>query len=303
MHFIDRSIWDGLKDSLEHNNLIIWLHGADIHPLERRGYKYANEKELAKEKEKSKKLVLMWKEIFNHKFFKNIHMVFVSNNFKNEVFEDYNINLPESNFSVIHNFIDNEKFNYVKKPVEQRKKIITIKPFASYKYANDITQKAIIELSKHEIFNDLEFAIYGDGQYFERDTAGLENFPNVKLNKGFLLQEDIAKLHKEYGIYIATTRNDTQGVSRDEAMSSGLVPIANAVMAIPEFVDENCGILVDAEDYKGVADAIVRLYNEPELFEKLSQGAAERVRQQTGYEQTIGKEIELINKIKNKTLV
>jgi glycosyltransferase involved in cell wall biosynthesis len=34
------------------------------------------------------------------------------------------------------------------------------------------------------------------------------------------------------------SRTDTQGVSRDEAMSSGLVPVTNAVAAIPEFVDD-----------------------------------------------------------------
>lgn len=43
-------------------------------------------------------------------------------------------------------------------------------------------------------------------------------------------------------IYIETlvffwfpTRMDTQGVSRDEAMCSGLVPITNKVAAVPEF--------------------------------------------------------------------
>lgn len=91
------------------------------------------------------------------------------------------------------------------------------------------------------------------------------------------------------------TRGDTQGVSRDEAMASGLVPITNAVAAIPEFVDESCGILVPAEDYKAMADGIEKLYNEPEYFLKLSGNAAKRVRKQTAREFTICKEEELIN--------
>jgi len=71
---------------------------------------------------------------------------------------------------------------------------------------------------------------------------------------------------------------DTQGVSRDEAMSSGLVPVTNRVAAIPEFVDENCGILAEPEDAEGLAEGILALYNDPVLFQKLSIAAAERVR-------------------------
>ena len=50
-------------------------------------------------------------------------------------------------------------------------------------------------------------------------------------------------MHKKNGIFMVPTRLDSQGVSRDEAMSSGLVPITNNVAAIPEFVDDTCGML------------------------------------------------------------
>lgn len=33
------------------------------------------------------------------------------------------------------------------------------------------------------------------------------------------------------------TRADTQGVSEDEGMSCGVVPITNNIAAVPEFVD------------------------------------------------------------------
>ena len=87
---------------------------------------------------------------------------------------------------------------------------------------------------------------------------------------------------------------DTQGVSRGEAMSSGLVPIASNCTAIPEFVDEKCGILIPPESYVELADAIEKLYNDPDLFMKLSEGAAKRVRSQCSKEHTIDKELKLI---------
>ncbi|NMD37636.1 MAG: glycosyltransferase family 4 protein [Christensenellaceae bacterium] len=294
IHFLTENMWHGIKDNLNKLSLIVWIHGAEIQAWWRRAYLHETQEAIDAEKANFEKRKLFWKDILNNKNFENIHFVFVSNYLKNGAIEDYDINLPESNYSIINNYIDTNKFNYIKKPVEQRKKMLTIKSFATKTYANDITQKAIVELSKNKIFDDLEFAIYGDGARFEEDTKDLINFKNVSINRKFLTRDEIAALHKEYGVYIGTSRMDSQGVSRDEAMSSGLVPIANAVAAIPEFVDENCGILVDAEDYMGVADAIIKLYNEPELFEKLSQAAAERVRSQSGFEQTISKEIELI---------
>ena len=87
---------------------------------------------------------------------------------------------------------------------------------------------------------------------------------------------------------------DSQGVSRDEAMSSGLIPVTNAVTAIPEFVDENCGILAPAEDYLSMADGIESLARNPEKFLLMSRAAAERFRGQSGINRTIYREIDLI---------
>jgi len=87
---------------------------------------------------------------------------------------------------------------------------------------------------------------------------------------------------------------DSQGVSRDEAMASGLVPVTNAIAAIPEFTDVDCAFAVPSEDYKGIADAIERLAMDPDLFAKMSRAAAHRVRQQSNLQRTIQQEIKLI---------
>src|SRR5690606_6953555 len=134
---------------------------------------------------------------------------------------------------------------------EQRKRLLSIRPYASRKYANDLTVKAIVELSKRDFFNELEVALIGDGELFDQITEPVKGFPNVKLVRKFLSHKEISATHKDYGIFITPTRMDSQGVSRDEAMSSGLVPITTNVTAIPEFVNSECGMLVDGEDYMG----------------------------------------------------
>lgn len=294
VHFLNPYLWSVLKNYLDEIKLVIWSHGSDIQPWHRRAFNYKTDAELEEAKKASAKREVFWKEVFDCAERYNIHFVYVSSFFKKQIEEDYGVNL-EGKCSVIHNCIDTDLFSYEKKDASQRFSIMSVKSFSTLTYANDITQKAILLLSEAPEFADMTFDLYGDGERFDEDTHLLKKFPNVHLHRGFLTQTQIAALHKKHGIYIATTRMDTQGVSRDEAMSSGLVPVANAVAAIPEFVDENCGILVDGEDAKGVADGILRLVRDPELFKKLSANAAGQVRRLSSKELTIDKETELQN--------
>ena len=88
---------------------------------------------------------------------------------------------------------------------------------------------------------------------------------------------------------------DSQGVSRDEAMSSGLVPITTDITAIPEFVDSESGILAPPEDYKAMAAGILELYHNPSKFLQMSRNAANRVRKQTDSKLIIDAELKIIN--------
>ena len=92
-----------------------------------------------------------------------------------------------------------------------------------------------------------------------------------------MTHQQIADLHKQYGVFLCPSRMDTQGVSRDEAMSSGLVPITNKVGAIPEFLDEFKFLLSEPEDYKGLADKLKELYYNPDLYCELSKKMSDSV--------------------------
>ena len=293
VHFLNPYLWSVLKNYLDEINLIVWSHGSDIQPWHRRMFNYKTDADIENAKKASVTRENLWKEVFEYSENHNIHFVYVSEFFKKQIEEDYGVNLDDR-CSIIHNCIDTQLFSYEKKAPEQRFNIMSVKSFSTLTYANDITQKAIEILSKEKEFSQMTFDLYGDGERFDTDTANIKKFPNVHLHRGFLTQSQIAQLHKTHGIYIATTRMDTQGVSRDEAMSSGLVPVANAVAAIPEFVNEDCGILAPAEDAQAVADGILKLVRNPDLFMQMSQNAAEHVRNKTSQKYTINKEVDLI---------
>ena len=296
VHFLDSNMWSVLKNYVDKVRIIVWSHGADIQPWWRRKFNYTDD-ELEMAKEQSETRMTFWSEIFEKFNSMNMHFIFVSQHFADMVMQDYKVHLKDEDYSIIHNFIDTDMFGYIEKSIEKRLKILSVRPYSSRIYGNDLAVKTVLELQKEEWFGQLEFKFVGDGVLFDETVEPLNSFSNVSLESRFLTQKEIADLHKRFGIFLVPTRGDTQGVSRDEAMSSGLVPVTNAVAAIPEFVDEKSGMLVDGEDWKGMADAIRKLYYDPELFNYLSRGAAERVRNQTSYEFTIAKEIELIENI------
>jgi glycosyltransferase involved in cell wall biosynthesis len=286
-------MWKVIGPHLDERELLVWIHGSEIQPWHRRLFNFSTEEEIKEAKVLSLERMNFWKP-FLKDIKSNIKLIFVSKYFAKEVMEDTGVDIPGASYEIIHNPINTSTFNYVEKPPSQRFKILTIRPFASNKYANDLTVKAIIHLSKMSIFSDMQFLIVGDGRLFDETIEPLRNFNNVIIQQGFLSHDEISSLHKEYGIFITPTRMDSQGVSRDEAMSSGMVPITTNVTAIPEFVDNECGMLVEGEDWEGMANAILTLVENPELFIRLSRSAAKRVRNQTGSNIVIQQEIDLI---------
>lgn len=297
VHFMDRNMWSVLEKFVDKIKIAIWIHGAEIQMWQRRFYNFKNkgEAEIQRQKELSEERKKLWRHIFglNHQ---NLHFVFVSEHFKSESLGDIGVELSKDRYSIIHNPIDTELFAYMPKTKDLRRKIISIRPFNTKgggKYANDISVKTILELSKRQFFRELEFLIVGDGDFFDEILQPLKGFDNVRLERKFLQQREIAKLHQEFGVLLIPTRMDAQGVSRDEGMSCGLVPVTNNIAAIPEFVDRDCGILAEPEDFKGLADAIEFLYKNPDEFLRLSKNAADRVRKQSAESLIIQQEIEL----------
>ncbi len=294
VHFLSPDMWQVLKE-FPHIKKTIWLHGAEIQPWHRRDFNFESEQNRNKRARESELRMAFWREMLQP-FPENVKLVFVSKYLAETVFKDLGLCIPEDHYTIIHNPIDTDLFSYLPKPVEQRKKILSIRPYASKIYANDLSVAAILQLAKQPFFNELEFRLIGDGKLFEETLAPLREFSNVIIERRFLSQTEIADLHKEYGIFLVPSRTDTQGVSRDEAMASGLVPVTNAVAAIPEFVDDSCGVLAAGEDATGLANGIVDLHADPGLFSAMSNKAFKRVTSQSEKKYIISKELMLIAK-------
>lgn len=293
VHFLNQEMWNCLFPFLEDNRIFIFLHGYESRRWIRQAYDHKSAKDLNNSIARTLHLQSFWQEVLRHQS-KIEKFIFVSNWWKSAVFEDMEIGIPARKSEIIHNFIDTDLFNYVKKNAEQRFNILWVRSASARNYGNDLAIKCITHLLNSIHGDKFNIKIVGDGKYFDEFEESLSNYPNVEINRGFLSHDEIARLHKRFGIFLVPTRLDSQGVSRDEAMSSGLVPVTNAVAAVPEFVDDTCALVAPAEDSRAMANLILKLVDDPEEYLALSHAASQRVRTQSSETETVQREAQLM---------
>ncbi len=193
--------------------MVVWIHGgAEVQPWWRRSYNITDEEQLAVEKERSTRRLEFWRSVFADPPGDDVHFVFVSRYFADEVMQDVGVELPAHRYSIIHNPIDTELFSYRPKDVELRRKVLSVRPYASRKYANDLAVDAVLALRDEPEFSAMTFRFVGDGPLFDETLAPLRDMPNVTLERRFLTQHEIVELHRQHGgVFLVPTRMDAQG--------------------------------------------------------------------------------------------
>lgn len=298
LHFFDDKYAQILDAcDMSDTNLYLWVHGPETLYWD---WAKMTDKYFAPESKLSEGFVEHFKEndklIRRYNNYPNVHWVFVSQWIKKH--SEKLIGLKFNNSVVIPNFIDENNFDYVEKSPELRKKVFFVRRFENIsKYAIDINVRTILELSRRDFFNEMEFHIYGTGEYYDTIVAPIKDFPNVKLYPKFLTHTEISQVHKENGIGLFATRYDAQGVSMCEAAMSGLAIVSSQNDAIAEFLPGENGILCDTEDYIAYADLIEKMYRNPEYFAEVSKACHDKVYKKCRFDKTIQKEIEMIQSV------
>lgn len=293
IHFLNHDMWNVLSPYLKTSNLYVFLHGYEVNRWIRRIFEYKTFKDLDSNISRSMQLQRFWRHVINHKQ-SPAKFVFVSKWWQQAVSEDMELTFPGAKTEVIHNFIDTQLFKFNPKDPAQRFKILWVRSSDARKYGNDLAIDCLNRIRATKYWDQVQVKIIGDGKFFHEFDEAFSQESNVSIEQRFASQEEIASLHRDYGLFLVPTRLDSQGVSRDEAMSSGLVPVTNAVTAIPEFTDETCAVLAPAEDSKFMAEEILRIFENPEQFLSMSKCAAERARAQCDEMNTVRREAEML---------
>jgi glycosyltransferase involved in cell wall biosynthesis len=128
-------------------------------------------------------------------------------------------------------------------------------------------------------FPNTKLEIIGDGTEvkFLKHLA-LEN--NISNSVSFLGKfTDVIPFYKRMDIFVLPSVLEGFGIVLLEAMASGIPIVATNVNGIKEVViDMSCGILVPPRNPEAIANAVIRLIENPEVNRKLVENGYERAK-------------------------
>ena len=299
-HFVDEYLYPIYEGNVYDNQQLLFIcHGPET------VYKYLVNKTRPYFTEPvDEKVIETWfkdKDFYVKRFAEkdNVEWIFVSDWLKEFSEEQQKIKFKHSR--VINNIIDEELFPYTKRTEEDRKKILIVRKFDNIcQHSIDQLVYCILELSRRDFFNDLQFDIYGDGNFFEELIEPIKEFENVHITRKFIPNEKLNEIYSKHGIMMLPSRHDAHAVSMGESASTGLVVLGSTVTSNPYFMNqEENHTLTDPEDFIALADVIERLYKNPKEFLRISENMSKFTRQ-FSKKNTVNKEIELIKEsIKN----
>lgn len=295
IHFFDEKYAQILDaTNLENTKVFLYSHGADTMywDWEKMCAPYFSRKALItddlKEKFKLKDEII---KKYNQK--ENVKWIFVTNFTKNN--SEKLLNIKYNNYEIVPCLVDENKFKFKKRSVDDRKKICIIRKFNNINtYSIDIDIRVILELSRRKFFNDLEFSIYGDGEMHDLLLAPVRKFSNVHIYKKFLSHDEMGEMYRNHGIALFATRYDSQAVASCEAAMTGAVVLTSKGVGVTEFINPEIGTYCDTENFVQYADIIEDLYNNPDKFLKFSKQMHDSVFNTCSYKYTIEKDIDII---------
>lgn len=293
VHFMNSEMWEALKRNLDVGVRVnLFVHGYEVRNWSRIPYEIAAPRNLNAQIERSLKIRDFWGELVADGS-RVDNFVFVSKWWKDAVEDDLRLQFPEERTSVIHNVIDTELFEYIPKDAEQRFNFLWVRNARAWNYGADLAAEILARFRESKWWPKMKVTIVGDGKYFQHFDQ-FSNDSNVEIIRRYVSQQEIAGLHKEHGVFLVPSRFDTQGVSRDEAMSSGLVPVTNPVAAVPEFVNFENAVLGQETEIDAWAWELEKVLMDADRFKEMSANAADCVRKSRDAKNTVAKEIELM---------
>jgi glycosyltransferase involved in cell wall biosynthesis len=212
----------------------------------------------------------------------------VSNHLKEEI---VGIGVNQSKIEVSYNPVDTNLFTLAKNP-QQHKNILFVSRLEPFK-GGLRTLKAF-----HSIMNEIQnwtLTICGEGH--EKDTI-LKYISDNKMDgrviiKGTLTKKEYAAELHQASFLVFPSLHESFGLIPVEAMACGLPVITSNTTAMPEYVNKNNGILVNAEDINEISKAMRQMISDRAVYHPGS--IREEVEQRFGLD-NFGKYLERVYK-------
>lgn len=186
--------------------------------------------------------------------------------------------IPSKKIFVLYNGIDYDKFF----KIAESNKISKEKPIVIGTVCRLETQKGIsylllamrIILTK---FPSVQLEIVGDGSLLHELQSLTKDLGISNSVKFFGKFADVIPFYKKMHIFVLPSLYEGFGIVLLEAMAAGIPVIATNVDGIKEVViDGESGILIPARNPEAIADAVLKLIENPQLADKLVDAGLKR---------------------------
>jgi glycosyltransferase involved in cell wall biosynthesis len=180
--------------------------------------------------------------------------------------------------------------------------------FVKEKGILDILEAFLIASKQH---SDIYLLLVGDASSDERDKETkqkIRDFLNLEdVNSKIVLtgyREDIPEILKVTNIFVLPSYREGLPRSVIEAMAMSKSVVATNIRGCrEEVIDGETGILVPPGDIESLASAILRLYKNSELRERMGINGRKRAEELYDEKKVIEKELLIIDKLSNKVRV
>lgn len=204
------------------------------------------------------------------------HVQFASTYLKRAAIE---LDKPVRDAEVIRWGIDTEKFTYGEVP-RARGRLLYVGQVASHKGAHTAVEalKVIIEQGRHQ---STTLTIVGGPDYGGRihslvSSLGLEQ--NVRFT-GLIARAELPAIYRRHDVFVfPSIWEEPFSIALLEALASGLAVVATLTGGSPEILESEVNALTFMkEDASGCAAQVLRLFDDPELFERIRQNGRRTV--------------------------
>jgi len=276
-----------MKNSLP---TVVYVHGSEVQSYSARLYEFNfRVSEVLKWIKKDFFVIPKMKKFFKAQQNKT-YFVFPSLWMKNEA--ERNLKLAIDAYKIIPNGIETSFFRF-QNQTEKRFKVLTIRSLSNKVYDIEKTIEVLDCLPEK-----FSLDIYGEGMYKDQYQK-LIDFKKlghrVKIIPKFLERDQMKSIFQQYGIFISTTRMDSQGVTMMEAGSAGLLIVTTDNSSKNEFIkDQVNGILgVYPND---ISQKIQALTNNKNHFEEVVANGRSYM-EGIDISKTVQKEVKLLKQV------
>ncbi len=166
-----------------------------------------------------------------------------------------------------------------------------------------VTKRVEILIDAIEIMHrdgcEVHFKIVGGGQMLQKlqQIVSEKNLANVIELTGRIDAEDMPQVYRQNDIFISASMQEGMSNAMLEAMASGLPLITTRCEGVDELIADN-GIIVTNADAREIADAVRKIADDRQLYEKMGVAAKKQVQKFT-WNKVASQYIELYHKILN----